>query len=72
MFTTIALGPKEICGFLIGGGCGHPYDPWKQSWTVKFPDVPKPVLQQPGVPKVSHAHLLKYLSTLFQHSLMYH
>ena len=42
VFTTIALGAEEICGFLIGGDCGHFHDPWKQNWTVTFPDVPKP------------------------------
>jgi len=27
VFTAVALGSEEICGILIGGGCGHPYDP---------------------------------------------
>ena len=53
MFTAIALGPEEICGILIGGGCGHPYDPQKQNWTVTLSDKPKPPPHNQSVPKVS-------------------
>jgi len=54
VFTAVALGPEEICGILIGGGCGQYYDPWKQNWTVIFPDVPKPPpSNQSNIPKVS-------------------
>ena len=60
MFTAIALGTEEICGFLIGPSCGHPYDPWKQNWTVTFPDVPKPSPNLPDVPKVSYQLSLEY------------
>ena len=62
MFTTVALGPQEICGFLIGGGCGHFYDPWKQNWTVTFPDVPKPPhSNQSDVPKVIHVTSMRLM-----------
>ena len=56
MFTKVALGPKEICGFLVGGDCGHYYNPWKQNWTVTFPNTVKPPPpDRSGVPKVSNA-----------------
>ncbi|XP_065887574.1 sphingomyelin phosphodiesterase-like [Dysidea avara] len=50
VFTSIALGPKEVCGALIGDGCGHYYNPWTQNWTVTFPDKPKPPVQPLPVP----------------------
>ena len=53
MFTTVALGPEEVCGILVGGDCGHPYDPWTVNWTVTFPDVPKPSPNPPDIPKAS-------------------
>jgi len=55
VFTAIALGPKEICGIIVGDGCGKPYNPWEQVWTVTFPNVSKPSFpKEADVPKVSY------------------
>ena len=65
MFTAVALGPEEICGILIGGGCGQYYDPWKQNWTVIFPDVPKPPpSNQSNIPKVRDVCVFPLMNSL--------
>lgn len=46
------LGPKEICSFIIGDGCGDVYNPY-HDWEVVFPPVPKPKVIPPKLPKVS-------------------
>ncbi|XP_065888775.1 sphingomyelin phosphodiesterase-like isoform X2 [Dysidea avara] len=64
VFTSIALGPKEICGVIVGDGCGHPYDPWKQNWTVSFPDKPKPPVEPLPPPKPDNPIKILHLSDI--------
>lgn len=52
VFTSIAFGPKEVCGFIIGDSCGDYYNPWKQNWTVSFSDKPKPPVKTLPTPNV--------------------
>jgi len=54
VFTAIALGHKEVCGAIIGGSCGHYYNPWKQNWTVPLPNKPKPPVKPLPAPKVRY------------------
>ena len=61
MFTSIALGPKEVCGAIIGGSCGHYYNPWQQNWTVTLPDKPKPPVKPLPEPKVSVCTICLYV-----------
>ena len=56
MASRSLLSPKEICGLLIGDGCGDPYDPFSM-WNVTFPDVPKPPVTPPKPPAVSNLHI---------------
>ena len=65
MFTAIPHEPEDVCGLLFtvfDEHCGHPYNPWKQNWTVTFPDVPKPSPNPLDVPKVM-ANLLNSTSS---------
>ena len=56
MASRSLLSPKEICGLLIGDGCGDPYDPFSM-WNVTFPDIPKPPVTPPKPPAVSNLHI---------------
>ena len=48
----VALKPSEACGILLGDGCGTPYDPYNQNWTVPLPIIPKPPINPIPAPAV--------------------
>jgi hypothetical protein len=48
----LAYSPKEVCSYVLGTDCGEPYNP-NAMWNVTFPNVPKPPVVQPSLPKVN-------------------
>ncbi len=59
VLSEVALKPSEACGVLIGDGCGSPYNPLDQNWTVPLPAVPKPPVVPIQPPAVSPSRLIK-------------
>ena len=53
VLDKVALKPSEACGVLIGDGCGSPYNPLDQNWTIPLPTVPKPPVVPIKPPAVS-------------------
>ena len=60
MLTVIPHGPEEVCGVLFTAFDEHCGNPWKQNWTVTFPDVAKPSPNPLDVPKVAMSIELAY------------
>jgi sphingomyelin phosphodiesterase len=54
VLQRLALGPEEICGFVIGDACGDVYNPYHE-WKISFPPVPKPPVAPLIPPKASPA-----------------
>ena len=57
VLDAVALKPSEACGVLLGKGCGSPYDPFNQNWTVSFPSVKKPPVSPIRPPLVNEVFL---------------
>ncbi|XP_059480867.1 sphingomyelin phosphodiesterase isoform X1 [Neocloeon triangulifer] len=60
VLQRLALGPEEICGFVIGDACGDVYNPYHE-WKVSFPPVPKPPIVPPLVPPKAGTPTFKVL-----------
>jgi sphingomyelin phosphodiesterase len=52
VLQRLALGPEEICSFVIGDACGDVYNP-HHDWKVAFPPMPKPPVTPMKPPKVN-------------------
>ncbi|XP_060565615.1 sphingomyelin phosphodiesterase-like [Ruditapes philippinarum] len=53
IFTVVlrlSYSPREVCSHVLGTDCGEPYNP-NAMWNVTFPDVPKPPVIPPSLPK---------------------
>ncbi|XP_060565610.1 sphingomyelin phosphodiesterase-like [Ruditapes philippinarum] len=46
----LSYSPKEVCSYILGTNCGDPFNPFTM-WNVTFPDVPKPPVVPPSLPK---------------------
>ncbi|XP_045170624.2 sphingomyelin phosphodiesterase-like [Mercenaria mercenaria] len=60
----LAYTPKEVCSYILSADCGAPYNPYAM-WNVTLPDVPKPpvvppVLPKPGSPTMRILHLTDF------------
>ncbi|KAL4223137.1 Sphingomyelin phosphodiesterase [Mactra antiquata] len=60
----LAYSPKEVCSYALGTDCGEPYNP-EAMWNITLPDIPKPpivppVLPKPGSPTLKVLHLTDY------------
>ncbi|KAK2727956.1 sphingomyelin phosphodiesterase-like [Artemia franciscana] len=58
VMSRLVLTADEICGFVIGDVCGHPFNPYHE-WEVILPPIPKPVTR--AVVPVEDAPALKVL-----------
>lgn len=50
VLLKLAYSPEEVCSYVLGTNCGKPYNP-EAMWNVTFPDVPKPPIVPPSLPK---------------------
>ena len=61
MFGKVALGAKEICGYVVGGSCATDYNPWQQNWNVTIPGGKPPVLPVPPPQVCSESNVVHFV-----------
>eukprot|EP00117_Sycon_ciliatum_P018528 scpid47441/ scgid17097/ Sphingomyelin phosphodiesterase; Acid sphingomyelinase len=49
--AEVGLGPKELCGALLGNSCAQFHNPWNENWTIPLLSTPKPKYVPPQPPK---------------------
>lgn len=66
VLKRVAIGPDEICSFIIGDACGDIFNPTHE-WDVVFPPVPKPNIATPKAPtEVFNAYVVRLIIDFFQ------
>ena len=58
----LALSPSQVCSVIVGSSCATAYNPFAM-WNITLPDVPKPPVVPPKLPKVRAMFKSQHLPT---------
>ena len=63
ILTHTALSNTEICGSILGDGCGSTYDPFNQTWSIPIPGNQPPIKAK--TPNIVRSNYYTYHALLF-------